>query len=434
MNLKAAFGSLRGITHYNQPGVVRISSMFPGASFGGSVPHILRSNNELESPWVNSAFYACVNWMANTFPEADAVVQKYDPSTDRWKTLPREPLALMLNRPNPVYGGSTLWGATLMSKCAAGNSYWVKARDGLKTINGLWYYPHHAISPIWFNYPNAPYISYYETSVNGQYARIYPEDIVHFRNILDIDNPRMGLSPLSGFGLELRSDQEGARATDTMLHNLGMLVPLISPTGEVEWDEGAATAFKATYKESTTGKNRGDPVVGTAPFMVHQVGATPKDMAMDILRRESATRVCACLGIDPMVIGIQGLQQTYNNKAEARDAAYESFIIPTQKAVAETLSMHLLPDFYNDSSNLRVWFDLSDVRVLQDDEDKIAARTEKLYKSRIIDLYRAKERVGEIAQEADRGVYYVDSVVQQDSTPTEGAPVPSKNGKPQLVN
>ena len=84
------------------------------------------------------------------------------------------------------------------------------------------------------------------------------------------------------------------------------------------------------------------------------------------------------LGVPAIVAGLgAGLDRsTFSNFAEAREAAYEQTIIPTQKTLGEDIWFQLLPDFES-ASDIWLWrigFDLSKVRVLQPDMDKLAAR------------------------------------------------------------
>jgi hypothetical protein len=56
-----------------------------------------------------------------------------------------------------------------------------------------------------------------------------------------------------------------------------------------------------------------------------------------------------------------------------REQAYESCLIPMQRLIVAELQMQLVPDF-GDPARLRVQFDLSQVRVLQDDQNALHER------------------------------------------------------------
>jgi hypothetical protein len=62
------------------------------------------------------------------------------------------------------------------------------------------------------------------------------------------------------------------------------------------------------------------------------------------------------------------------NKSDDREQAYESCIIPNSMMIAEQFSRQFLPEFGSDTTFTRVWFDASNVRCLQADEDALAKR------------------------------------------------------------
>ena len=88
------------------------------------------------------------------------------------------------------------------------------------------------------------------------------------------------------------------------------------------------------------------------------------------------------------------VSNTYANFAEARECAYESNIIPTQRLLAGDLKAQLLPDF-GDTAQLRVKFDVSGVRVLQEDQSRIWTRADMAVRGGWMTIGRAKELIGE---------------------------------------
>lgn len=81
-----------------------------------------------------------------------------------------------------------------------------------------------------------------------------------------------------------------------------------------------------------------------------------------------------------------------SNQAEAREAFYESTVMPMQAAFAEELSAQLLPDLGNPETE-RVGWDYSDVRVLQPDMDALAKRAALLYQADVITRAQALELI-----------------------------------------
>jgi len=100
-------------------------------------------------------------------------------------------------------------------------------------------------------------------------------------------------------------------------------------------------------------------------------------MDLKALRRIPEERISGVLGIPAIVAGLgAGLDRsTFANFKEAREAAYESMIIPSQRIIGSALKRQLLRDFEDDITQWKVGYDLSDVRILQEDENQMSTRT-----------------------------------------------------------
>jgi len=121
----------------------------------------------------------------------------------------------------------------------------------------------------------------------------------------------------------------------------------------------------------------------------------PQQMNLKDLRRLPEERVAAVMGIPAIVVGFgAGMDRsTFANYAEAREAAYESFVIPTQRLFASDLKSQLLPDF-GETKGVKVEHDNSNVRVLQEDENAKAVRWGQLTKDGIAMLSEARSAMG----------------------------------------
>jgi hypothetical protein len=87
-------------------------------------------------------------------------------------------------------------------------------------------------------------------------------------------------------------------------------------------------------------------------------------------------------------------------------AAYDSYLIPTQRSIAEQLTIQLLPRFSDDQTE-RVDFDYSDVRALQEDADALAKRAATLFASGIYTRAQALTLIGDEPTTEDDGIYFL---------------------------
>lgn len=344
----------------------------------------------------SSTIMAPVLWIARTFPEAPVVVMT-DEGIDHENKMSK-----LIQKPNEFYSGITLMMATMISFPIAGNAYWLKLRNNQMAVKELWYVPHWLITPKWSE-DGTDYISHYLYNPGGEAIKIDREDVVHFRYGLDPRNIRKGLSPLGSVLREVFTDDEAANFSASLLKNLGIPGLLIMPkTPGVQPED--KEAVKQWFKDKFGGDRRGEPLVMGAPTEIKQMGFSPSELDLGKLREIPEERVTAVLGIPAAVVGFgTGLQQTKvgATMAELREMAYESCIIPMQRLISSELQNQLLPDFETNLEKKQVAFDLSNVRVLQEDENKRAERWNTMVKGGWVMVSEGRRAVGLESEPSD---------------------------------
>lgn len=322
----------------------------------------------------NSAVMACILWFVRAFPEAPIRVSARGRTPQQNKPIPNHPMVMLLERPNPYYSGIIMLMAMLADWLATGNGYLVKLRNQGRVPVQLWWIPQSLITPKWPD-DGSVYISHYEYSPQGRPYRLEVEDVVHVRYGLDPDNPRKGLGPLASVLREIFTDDEAAAFSATLLRNLGVPGVVISPDDEDGLEPEEATEIKEQFETRFGDENRGRALVTLGKTKVTVLSFNPQQMDLKTLRRVPEERISAVFGIPAIVAGLgAGLDRsTFANYAEAREAAYESNIIPNQRLIAAELSLQLLPDFADPLREV-VDFDNTQVRVLQDDQNRLYAR------------------------------------------------------------
>ena len=351
----------------------------------------------------SSIVIACVNWVARTFPEAPVQVSRVARDGTR-EVLRDNPMVQLLEQPNPFYSGALLWMATLLDWMVSGNAYWLKVRSSLGRPVQLWWVPQSLIEPRWPQ-DGTEFISHYEYRPDPGRApeRLEVADVVHFRWGLDPRNPRKGLSSLGTLLREIFTDDEAANFSASLLRNLGIPGVILSPDADdVHLEKDDANTIKSEYLSKFSGDGRGQPMVLSQRLKAQMLSFNPQQMDLKTLRRLPEERVTAVLGIPAIVAGLgAGLDRsTFANFREAREAAYESNIIPSQRLFAAELRTQLLVDF-GDTRTLEVGFDLSRVRVLQEDQDALAQRLERLVKAGILKRSEARSALGQPVEKGD---------------------------------
>ncbi len=321
----------------------------------------------------SSIIMACVSWIQRTFPEAPQVVEKRNADKE-WERLDH-PLTDLMNNPNPFYDGLLLQQAFIADLVISGNAYLLKVRSGAGRPVQLWWTPSSLITPKWPS-GGTEFISHYDYFPGGMAVRVDIKDVVHYRLGIDPDNLRKGRSPLQSLLREIFTDDEAANMTASLLKNMGVPGLVISPAQDSVSPQDA-DAVKAYVKERTTGDRRGEPIVIGSATKIDTFGFNPQQMDLRQLRQIPEERISAVLGVPAIVAGLgAGLaRSTFSNMQEAREMAYESGIIPLQRIVASQTSHQLLSEYTDDLVNYRVAYDTSEIRILQEDEDKLTVRT-----------------------------------------------------------
>lgn len=312
-------------------------------------------------------------WIARNFPEAPpALWRQMDNGQEEQEG--RHDLLRLLQRPNPYYSGALLWSATVTEYNALGNAAWLKIRDRGGRVRELWWTPWALLDP---KGDEHNFITHYEYRPSGVAIPLEPEDVVHFRFGMDEEDPRQGCSPLRSVLREVFTDDEASNFTAALLKNMGIPGLVVSPDGDQQPGPDDVKAVKSYVRQNFSGDRRGEPLVMSGPTKVSQFGFSPEELSLKELRRVPEERVSGALGVPAIVAGLgAGLDRsTFANYGEAREAAYEENIVPTQRVLAEEVRFQLLPDFEEDPWGWRFGFDLKNVRVLQEDRNK---QTERL--------------------------------------------------------
>ena len=375
---------------------------YGGHGIGGSIDFAIAAGD----PGDNSIVAATLGWIGRTYPEAPIRIMRETAKGE--EVVPGHPLAALLKRPNPYYSGAQMWTPLMMSYILDGNAYLLKERTNGGDVLALWYVPHWTMEPRW-PADGSEFISHYDYRVDGKTDRWDVKDVVHLPNGRDPRNMRKGLSQLKAALREIYTDNQITEYESAMVTNRGTPGAIISPGFPDQTFTVEQAAFvKQDWKEKTTGARRGEPIISLGAVKVDVPSFSPAEMNLRQMRWTPEERISALIGIPAIVIGLgAGLEHaTFANYQQAREAAYESYLLPTQASIDEELTTQLMPDF-GDDPTLRVAHDYDEVRVLQPDLDAIFVRVEHVFAAGIIDRATAKRELKMDALPTDEGVYFL---------------------------
>jgi HK97 family phage portal protein len=378
-------------------------------------------------PSQSSVVMALCNWAGRNYPAAplQAVRRLGDGREDK---LPDDPCVALMDRPNPVYGGALMWAALIADCIMSGQGYLLKVRSARQRVVELWWVPSPLIKPVW-PMDGSVWIDHYVYTPLTTPVRVEVADVIHLRPFgLDPANPRLGRAPLSALYAEVWTDQEAQAYTGSILRNLAVPGCVLSPkstdaTQRMTQDD--AERAKIAFEQKFGGDNRGRVFIASNPMDVVPLSFNPQEMDLAALRRLPEERVAAVLGIPAVVAGLgAGYDHAiYSNVEQAREAAYEEFLIPIQRINAHDLAIQLLPDFTTDP-RIRLQHDYSKVRALQEDQDALAKRAVAAFIGGLMMRGEARELIGLKARPEDN-VHFMprsSGLIAPDEVLVPGAP------------
>jgi HK97 family phage portal protein len=377
----------------------------PGSSFNW--------RNQAGDLMLNSIVAIGMDWYIRNWSQGVPVVRRPMPD-GQVETVADHPILQLLAQPTPNVPPSLVWSWILPDYQLLGNAYFRKVRVSGRVV-GLQYLAADMMRPVG-NKVN-PLIKYQYT-VDGTSYDIALEDLIHIRYGRDPQDSRFGRSPVTSVLREIATDNVAASAAFGMVRNGGMPSIMVGPDykgGVEDLSEDDARQTKRKLQQDFTGDNAGSVLVMTGPFKVEQVSHKPSEMAFDEIRRKPEERVCAALGLNPLVLQLgSGLERaTYSNLEQATRSAWTDGMIPLMRQMSEALTIALLPDYEETQPGDYLEFDVSNVPALQADLNEDAERAERLYKSGIIDLATAKRVAGVTPSDDDEGYYHPTAVPVQ---------------------
>ena len=335
------------------------------------------------------------------------------------------PVINLLSAPTPGVPPSLVWSWVITDYQLLGNAYLRKVRVS-ESVVALQYLPADMVRPNGNKYNS---LTDYIYTVDGTAYNIRLEDIIHFRYHRDPLDLRLGRSPVVSVLREISTDNQAASTAYGLLRNNAMPSMIIGPdskgeTVDISPDDARQTKLK--IQQDFSGDSAGSVVVMSGAYKMDRVSLTPSELALDDIRRKPEERICAAIGLNPLVLQLgSGLERsTYSNLATATRSAWTDGMIPLQRQMAEALTLALLPEYPETQDGDYLQFDVGDVPALQEDLNEDAQRSERLYKAGIIDLSTAKRIAGVTPTDNDLGYYHPSSVpIQIDAGVPNGVPV-----------
>lgn len=322
--------------------------------------------------------------------------------------LPDHPLVEMLNAPNPFLSRGQFYGTAVMDRYLAGNFYAVKARSEQ--------FPNAFPLELWRMRPDRVKIipgsrgpEAYEYRAGTVTTRFDAKDVLHWKTRNPYDD-FYGMPPLMPLMGRLDIDWY-MQAFLRGFYESGGSGPGSILTVKQRLTQEAKEEVRDRFK-----RRFGMPAGAFELMILDQAESSYQQLGLnrglrDALPKEldavSEARIAMVFGIPGSILGLLiGYESSsYANKKADWQVFWDITMTPLLSDLDDVLNLSLTPEF---SGIDEVYFDLDDIKALQEDVDKVQDRERKNFQAGLISLEEARDAIGR-DPDIDEGLFFVPS-------------------------
>ena len=307
------------------------------ASSAGGFYDILVNRLSNKEPLRIATAYACIRLLANSVSQTPLKDFLY---TDNGKEIQENTgIATLLRNPAPNVTYNSFMTTMLTSMVGHGNAYAYIVRDSYNTAKELLYIPTERVGIQLLKQINNTH--YYTVTLNNDtQINIYPEDMIHLKNIT-VDG-FTGLSPIYYHSLTIET---GAKSTDYVnnyMNNSSSISGVLETEQRLKQDavKQIRDSFGHTYGgDGNAGKTA---VLGDGMKFKQISPISPMDADYINVRKLNDNDIMRIYGVPPPMLG--DISSTYAN-TEQLALIYQRFTLnPMFEAIQQELSLKLIPE------------------------------------------------------------------------------------------
>ncbi len=329
-----------------------------------------KGNRDLEDIYrTQVTVYACIRRICIAAQEAPLRIGLMDKEV--WKDLPAHPVQPLLDRPNMSMSHAEFSWHLISHFLSTGETSIWKWRNKAGYPTELWPVPTSWVTP---RYDNNGQLFAYEMW-QGQKARVLvPREDVTRIIFPDPTNLTRGLGPLQAALRDVQTDEERADYIVEMLTNARTPGTILTqPAG---WSVEQKDEIRAAISGGLSRGNRGKTLFMEGEGAKIEQATPLKDLDWPGLSALSETRICSAFGVPPIIVGLRsGLETaTYSNYEQAIKSFMQGTVVPLWSMLDAGYTRGLLADEGESDGRVEIYHDTTQIRALQEDEDKRADR------------------------------------------------------------
>jgi len=190
----------------------------------------------------------------------------------------------------------------------------------------------------------------------------------------------LGLSPLQAGLLSLVASNDNKTAQSVLVRNQGIRGLITSRSERAQTPEERNQIQQAADNRMMGASKFGKAIATSANVDFIQMGMDATQLKIIESAVMKLRDLCNLYGVDSSLFN-DPANKTYNNRKEAEKAMFTNAVIPVNEKDIHSLSEWLLPGWnLKDNTTYEIRQNLSSIPVLHEDEDKRAAKQEKISK------------------------------------------------------
>ena len=372
--------------------------------------------------------YACVEMLATSAAEPRLVAYRGDEKIDD------HPLIDLWNTPNPFMDRYGLAASLIMFREIGGNAYIEKVRNGAGQVLELWVMRSDRVKVI---PSDRTFVGGYQYQVGAYTYDMAPTDVIHFKTRHPLDD-FYGLPTLAPLAGRVDLDNWMRDFTRSFFLNAGVPAGLLNIKRSLDAQE--KELLRARFRQEYGGPAGwhqlmlidGDEASYTA--MGLPLGA--RGLAAPELDEINEARICMAFGVPPSLVGarvgMQGSGLAGGNREQDQENLWQQTLVPLYREMGATVSRGFglgRRDASNEYPDIdRVEFDMSDVKALAEDVDKLSTRVLDQFAKGAITRREARVALGYPPEPDDTDVYFVP--VNVTPTPSDSE-IPDPTDRPE---
>ena len=351
----------------------------------------------------NAAVSACATTLQLTFPEPPLLAGFEEEG--RFLADHKHAVMSLLRKPNQDMGLAEFLQFAIAYASIGGNAYFWKQRSVNGKVIALYPFSDAQMTPIPGTTTAEGLVGYYEyDSGDGKKIPVSKNDVIHWKWMIDPQNPWKGIGAIELSAREVDKDNEATSYIFALLKNNA--VPPVVVTLE-DGDDSTQEQIDAMGLKWVAKHSQGQPAFISAGMKVEQMGFDLNKLAAETLADIPETRIAANFHVPPSVAGLNvGVKRSDYGDTAARKAFTEQTLMALWRSLASELLNGLKDEYPGTPANFVLWFDTRVVGALQELEKDKRTSVNELWKSGLYTRAEAKLELGKKPLPGD-DVYFV---------------------------